>query len=148
MRKRVLITLIVAIIGLTAIGATAVSAHGWFASEPTPDELVQQTTDRFQKEADLLGVSVDDVKNAWAKGQTLPELAEEKGISETDLQKRMTDARQEQLAANLKTLVDRGVITQEQANQRLSVMEERLNDVKGFGHGMGRHQGQHVLMGL
>ena len=73
----------------------------------------------------------------------------EKGISETDLRQKLTDARKEQLSANLKTFVERGVITQDQADQRLKVMEDRVDDVQGFGHGLGKmHRGMHGLMGL
>lgn len=128
---------------IVLLSAGTVSAHGWFGFGPsaTPDEIAQRQSIMFQEQATLLGLSVDDVKNAWAKGQTLHELATEKGITQAQLQEKMKAASKTRMQAELKALVDKGVITQAQADQRLSVMQKQLESGKGRGGkmmGMGR----------
>ena len=136
-------------VALAAVSGSAVLAHGWgfgLGSNATPEEIAQQQTERFQQEAALLGTSVDEVKNAWAQGQTLEELANAKGITDEQLQAKMQAARKTEMAARLKTLVEKGVITQAQADQRLKVMEERVTSGEGLGKGMGggmRGMGMH-----
>jgi hypothetical protein len=130
-------------LALTLAGASVASAHGWFGGfgQAIPEEIAQRQETMFQNQAGLLGISVDDVKNAWAEGKNFREIAEEQGISQEQLQERMQDARQEQLQNRLQAMVDNGVISQEQANQRLQFMEERMANgetAKGFHRGFGQ----------
>ena len=83
----------------------------------------------------MLGISVDDVKNAWAKGETLQQLAQDHGITQDQLRQKLQDQQKTELQAHLQTLVDQGVITQDQMNQRLQFMENN----QGRGFGFGRH---------
>jgi len=85
----------------------------------------------FDNEAQILGISVDEVKNAWAQGKTMMQLAQEKGITEAQLQAKIKDARTAQLKIQLQTLVSSGVITQAQADQRLAYMQSQQTNVKG-----------------
>lgn len=130
-------------LALTLVGAGVVSAHGWFGGfgQATPEEMSQRQETMFQNQADFLGISVDEIKDAWAEGKNFREIAEEQGIAQEQLQEQMEEARQEQLQAQLQAMVDNGVISQEQANQRLQFMEERVADGeanKGFHRGFGR----------
>lgn len=127
---------------------TSASAHGWgWFKNADPAEVAQRQQEMFQDQADLLGTTVDKVKDAWAKGQTTAELAEELGISETDLQNKMKETRKLELKEHLQALVTQGVITQEQADQRYAFMDERMDSATPgkamgrmmFGGGMGRH---------
>jgi len=93
---------------------------------------------RFTQEAGILGVSVDDVKNAWAEGKTLQDLAKEKGISETDLQAKLDAARQAEMKTKMQELVSAGTITQAQADKRLATMQTKFKD--GKGKRMGHHR--------
>ncbi|MFH1890956.1 MAG: hypothetical protein ABIJ91_05355 [Candidatus Kuenenbacteria bacterium] len=109
-----------------ALAGTA-SAHGLWGGfrNATPQEIAQHQTERFQNQSDLLGVSVDEVKSAWAQGKTMRELAEEKGISQEDLHAKIKAAREQRMKDYVQALVDNGVITQEQANQRLEFMQNQ-----------------------
>ena len=116
------------------------SAHGWgWGKNIDPQELAQRQQEMFQEQADLLGTTTDKVKDSWAKGQTLADLAGELGISETDLQAKMKAVRQAEMKSHLQTLVTKGVITQAQADQRYTFMEQHMaNEPAGLGMGMGR----------
>lgn len=89
----------------------------------------------FQKQADMLGIDVNKVKNYWSEGKSLKEIAEAEGVADEQLQEKIKQAREENMKTQLQTLVDKGIITQEQANARLKVMEERTANGE-FGRGM------------
>lgn len=133
MKKKYLAYGIIPAFALALAGAGVASAHGFGfgMSNLTPQQIAQNQTDRFTKQAALLGVSVDEVNTAWAKGQTLQELANSKGITAEQLKAKMQAQMQEQQKAHLQALVDQGVITQDQMNQRLEF--EKNNQGKGFG---------------
>jgi len=141
MKKRFLYSAIIPVLALGVIGISTAYAHGWFfgGTPATPDEIVKNYTDQFQREVDILGLTQDEIKSGWAQGKSPFEIAQEHGISQTDLQNKMKELRKQALADELKALVEKGVITQEQADQRLKVMEERIDSGKGFGrhHGFG-----------
>ncbi len=124
-------------------GAGIASAHGFGMNNLTPQQIAQNQTDRFTKQATLLGVSVDEIKAAWAKGQTMQELATAKGITAEQLKAKMLAQRQADLKTHLQALVDQGVITQDQMNARLQF--EQTNSNKGFGKRGMRGMG---MMGL
>lgn len=126
------------IMGLALLGAGSVSAHGLFGmgmANQTPEEIATRQQEMFQNEAKILGISVNEVKDAWAEGKTIQQIASEKGISQELIQARLKEARLEQAKTHLKALVDKGVITQAQADARLKVMQTRIDSGKG---GMGR----------
>ncbi len=117
-------------LGLSLLGMSAASAHGlgfggmgMMGANFSADDFATRQNTMFQSQATLLGISVDEVKAAWASGKTMQALAKEKGISETDIQKRLADARTAQMTAQFKALVDKGVITQAQADQRIAFMK-------------------------
>lgn len=118
---------------LALAGASVASAHGFGfgMSNLTPTQIAQNQTERFTKQANLLGASVDEVKAAWAKGQTLQELATAKGITADQLKAKMLAQRQADQKTHLQALVDQGVITQDQMNARLQFEQTTSN--KGFG---------------
>lgn len=130
---------------LGLLGAGVASAHGLFLGmgnlNPADAATRQQTM--FSQQAQMLGVSVDDVKNAWAKGESLQDLAKEKGITQDQIEQRMQQAMKDQQQAVLKALVDKGVITQAQADQRAQFMSQHQANGKGpRGFGMGRGAGR------
>lgn len=142
MKRKTKIALLAAapLLGLGLLGANLASAHGFGfgMSNLTPDQIAQNQQTRFQNEANLLGVSVDEVKAAWASGKTLEQLASEKGISQTQLRAKIQAERVTEMKARLQTLVDKGVITQAQADSRLQFMQSNIGK---FGRGMGMHRG-------
>lgn len=133
-------TMIPALLGLGILGINSASANGWFSgwdgfggfmSTLTPEEMALRHQAMFQKEADLLGVSIADVKAAWAAGKTLAQLAQEKGLTPAQLEEKLKAAQAAQLKDQLKALVDKGVISQAQADQRLQFAQNQQNKVKG-----------------
>jgi DNA-binding phage protein len=135
-------------LGVLLLGVTVpalASAHGMFGfggSNATPAEQAARQIERFTSEANLLGVTVDEIKNYWAQGKGVREIAKEKGISEETLRAKMTELRNTQMKTHLATLVSQGVITQAQADTRLAFMEKTHAEGKGKfgkrgGHGRG-----------
>ena len=125
------------LVGVLSVGV--VSAQGWFGdrgnSNLSPEEVAQRQEVMFQQKADFLGISVDEVKEAWADGKRFKELAEEQGITLEELKAQMGEARQERMEAHIQAMVDNGVITQEQADQKSEYMQERSENGymgKGF----------------
>ena len=125
---------------LALLATNTVSAHGFgWGRNVDPDELATHQQEMFQEQADLLGTNVDTVKNAWAQGKNMKELAQELGLNETDLQAKMKAVRQAEMKSHLQTLVTKGVITQAQADQRYTFMEQHMaNEPAWLGMGMGR----------
>jgi len=119
------------------------SAHGWgWGKNIDPQELAQRQQEMFQEQADLLGTTTDKVKDSWAKGQTLADLAGELGISETDLQAKLKANRLAELKTNLQTLVTQGIISQAQADQRYNFMAEHIGNAAP-----GKHMGRMMFGG-
>jgi hypothetical protein len=80
----------------------------------------------FEEHANLLGISVDEVKNAWASGTNFMDLAKSKGISEETLKAKMKSQAEARMQAELSNLVSKGVITQAQADARLTFMKDKF----------------------
>jgi len=159
MNKKLLAFTTIPALGLSLLGMTAASAHGMgfggmgmgmMSASLSPDDIATRQKTLFDSQAQLLGVSVDDVKAAWASGKSLAQLAKDKGISDADIQKRMADARTAQLNTQLKALVDKGIITQAQADQRLTFMkaQETNNNPKSKRNGRGMRRGMGMGFGF
>ncbi len=134
MNKKLLAFAAVPLLGLGLLSADAASAHGFmgmFGTPPNSDEIAAQQTTTFQKQADLLGINVSEIKTAWAEGTSLQQLAKNKGISEETITKKMQAARAAEMAAHLKALVDKGVITQAQADQRQAFLKTKQTEMAG-----------------
>lgn len=136
------------IASLAFLGISAVSAHGMFGwggygmgNTLTPDEIASRQIAQFQQEAQIYGVSVDDLKNGWAEGKSPMQVAKDKGVSAADIQTRMKEAQTQQLKTQLQALVDKGVITQAQADKRLQTIQNQAQKGPGRMKGMGRHGG-------
>lgn len=134
---------------LALITGGVASAHGMFGfgglGNLTPDQIATNQQTMFQKHADLLGVSVDEVKNAWAEGKSMQQLATEKGISTDQLMQKMHDQRKQEMRNVLSTLVQKGVITQAQADKRAELIDQMpTSSFRGKGMMMG---GKGMMMG-
>lgn len=124
-------------LGLGFLGANVASAY-WMGSNATPQETATRQSEMFQETATLLGISVDAVKEGWASGKSVSELAAENSITDEQLKTKMETVRKAKLAAHLQTLVAQGVITQAQADKRLASMETQKGKHRG---GRGGHRG-------
>ena len=130
---------ILPILGASLLGISTVSAMG--NPNATPDEVATMQSTRFQDEAALLGISVDEVKNAWAEGKDIRTLAKEKGITDAQLQAKMQEKMTAKMKTELATLVSKGVVTQAQADKRLTAMATKMTEKKGKGMGHGMRMG-------
>ncbi len=137
------------------LGFSGVVQAGFFGgmNNFTPEQIVTRHQTMFQEQADLLGINVAEVKDAWSQGKTVADLMKEKGITQEQIQAKMKDVKLKQMKTEVQTLVDKGVITQIQADKRLQVMQSKINDVnfngkkgKGLVKMMGGH-GRGGMMG-
>lgn len=87
----------------------------------------------FEAQANLIGATVAEVKAAWAQGKSLEQLATEKGVTKEVLKTKMEAQRKAQLTTQLQALVSQGVITQAQADQRLSFVTTQATTNAGKG---------------
>ncbi len=143
MRKKVLIYALLPAIGFSFFVANAAFAHGnwgWFGMSTNidPDEIATRQEQMFANEAQILGISVAELKEGWAQGKTMAQIAEDKGITNEQLKEKIKNAMTEQMKTYLKTLVDKGVITQAQADKRLAYLSSQPTGKK-MGRGFGWH---------
>jgi len=124
MKKRYLIP---AIAGLTLLTAGSAFAHGGGGfnglNSLEPEQIAERHQAMFENQADLLGINVATIKNYWAEGKNMREIMVEEGIDEETIESKMQEQRREEMRSFLQVLVDQGVITQDQANQRMNSME-------------------------
>ncbi|MFZ3019945.1 MAG: hypothetical protein WA051_00240 [Minisyncoccia bacterium] len=141
MKKNISTKAVLSLVGLGLLGSAGmVSAKGFNMPNLTPAEIATMQTTMFQKQATLLGISIDKVKAAWVEGKTLEEIATANGITKDQLAQKIKDERSVQMKAHLKALVDQGVITQAQADSRLATMSKIMSnksrmDGRGMAHG-------------
>ena len=137
------------VLAIGILGASMASAHGLNWGTPlTPDQIAARQLAQFTNEANMLGISADAVKQGWAEGKSFQQIAADNGISADQLKQKMLDARTAQLKASLQALVDKGVITQAQSDQRLAAIQAMWAKApskpslgKGFGHsGFRKHK--------
>jgi hypothetical protein len=132
---------VVPVVAAGLMGTHLVSAAGFGMFEHanlSADQIAQNHQQMFEKEASFLGIGVDEVKNGWAQGKSLFQIAQEHGITKVQLQQKMKDAYLAEAKIRFQALVDKGIITQAQADQRLSFLTSKSG--KGFGHRMiGKH---------
>lgn len=131
------------VLGLSLLGGASIaSAYGMgmggYGNRATPEEVATKQQEVFIRQAELLGVSVDDVKSAWATGKSFQTLAKEKGITAEALRTKMEAERKAQVTAELGALVSKGIITQAQADSRLKYLSSIPKEGKK-GRGMMRH---------
>jgi len=87
--------------------------------------------------AETLGMSTEELREALADGQTIAELAEAQGMSLQNI----VDALMAPMVERTQQAVDDGRITQEQADERIEQMEERLLEALESGSGFGPRPG-------
>lgn len=149
MKNKLLLYAIFPVIGLGLLGFNMASAHGMFGgfggfggvSNMTPEQIVARQQTMFQNEASMLGISIDDVKNGWAEGKSLLQIATDHGITKEQLQQKMKDAQTAQLKSQLDALVSGGIITRAQADKRMAFVSQQVlngNFHRGFSRGMMR----------
>jgi hypothetical protein len=136
-KKKILKTALIPGIGLALIGIASASAMSFGPMNITPQDMATRQATMFQNQANILGLSTDDIKNAWASGTDLKTLAKQKGISLDTVKQKMQAQRLDAQKTMLATLVSNGVITQAQSDQRLATITAQIASGKTGGrHGM------------
>ena len=115
----------------------------FMTASPTASEIVSRHQTMFQQQAQLLGISTAAIKEGWAQGKSLQQLAKENKVTQEQIKARMQAAQTAALTTQLQALVSGGVITQTQADARLKVAQAKGNEKGSMrGHrGMGWHRG-------
>lgn len=127
-KKKILIYTSLPVVGVSLLSAGIVSAHGLFPGKIlSPEDIATRQAAMFEHQATMLGVDVNVIKNGWAEGKTLPEIAESQGISRETLEAKMKSEHETQLKNQLQSLVVKGVISQAQADKRLQFMMNRAS---------------------
>jgi hypothetical protein len=136
------------LLGLAGVSAATASARGLFGRGADIDPVIAAAdqTERFAQEAEVLGISVDQVKEYWAQGKNVRDIIDELNLDETAVQERMHTERLTNMKAHVQALVVQGVITQAQADTRIAFME--TNEGKFTGRGEGRGNGGMRGMGM
>lgn len=149
--------LAIALAGLLAVSGTGVYAA---TNDTTTTDGTETTTqcergergmfgDRAAGQAALLealGLTEAEVEAAREEGQSLPELAEEKGITIEQFIEAIITSHE----AKLEAAIESGDLTQDEADAILADHEERFADITSYddlgdmrGFGGGRHGGGH-----
>lgn len=145
-KRKYLSYIAVSALALAFIGVGTVSAHGLVrgfgagAGSPfipvmsgpnsNPEQMAEAQNNRFTQQAALLEISVDEVKQAWAEGKTLQDVATARGITAEQLKEQIEAARNETMKKHLDALVQQGVITQAQADLRQDFVQKQSDNMK------------------
>lgn len=120
------------LIGLTALGATAVVPNIAEAQEAPTEEAqdarqerrAERRAERIAVLTDALGVGEDVLQAAREAGQSIADVAADQGVAvET-----VVDAIVESKTAHIQEHVAAGDLTQEEANERIAGLAERVTE--------------------
>jgi hypothetical protein len=120
----------IAAAGSISASAMGMPGMGGMMGNFSAEEMATKHTEMFQKQASLIGATVDEVKTAWAEGKDFVTLAKEKGVTEEQLKTKMKAVRDAEMKTQLQNLVTKGVITQAQADKRLATMQTKSTNKK------------------
>ena len=114
------------IVGIVAWYATGVFAHRGEGGSANDIAWKQGYgyTQMLQTKAQILGMTVEELKEELADGKTFSVIAEEKGITSEEFHQKMLITQKERL----QNMVEAGIVTEEQVEQRLQLMEKRHTD--------------------
>ncbi len=113
----------------------ALESGSWFSTGPGMGRggpRGRQGGLRLETLSETLGLTVEEVQEALADGQTVAELAEAQGVALADI----VDALIAPMVERIQQAVDDGRITQEQADEQIAQMEEHMLEALESG-GMG-----------
>jgi hypothetical protein len=134
MNKTLIALTALGMIGASAISVAAFDGNGYGRGQGNMLGERPGYQQMLEDKADLLGVSVEDVEAARAEGTSFGELAEELGISIEDMQARMLERAKERVQER----VDSGAMTEGEAADLLTRMQERHENCDGEGMGRGK----------
>lgn len=140
--------LVAALLVVGVVGATSVYAqeptgvlmhgrgpgggHGWGLGDA-----------ELEAAAKVLGMTTDELSSALQSGQTLQDVADEKGVAIEDVQAAIQAVHAEEMRANIAQAVEDGTMTQEKADWLLEGLDKGfIGGGDGFGPGFGGHHGR------
>ena len=129
MSKKILLSVLILGFLITA-GTSSVLARGWFDGkrEIDPERMIDKKEKMFQNKANLLGISIEQMKEYWSEGKNIGEIATEMDINEEELRVKIQESHKERMTEHLNFLVENGKITQEQADAKFTYIQERMGD--------------------
>jgi len=116
---------LLSVLGITMAGSGTVLAAGFPWGDLNPQDVASHQDTMFEHQAEILGLDVEIIKQGWAEGKNLREIAKANGVSVEAMQTKMQEERKDRMKEHLQILVDQGIITQAQADSRLIFMESR-----------------------
>mgnify|MGYP006418272721 CR=1 FL=1 len=98
-----------------------------------------RSEEMIEHKAEILNLTAEELQAKVDEGKTFIDIAEEQGVTYTDIQEAMNSHFEEQLQAK----IDSGYLTQEQADEFREQHEEKSGMMHGmgFGKGGGMHRG-------
>ncbi len=142
MKKTALLVPVLAAVGL--FSASQAQAFGGFGmgvgTTADPVTLADRFESMIQAKANVFGIAAADLKAGWAAGKSVIEVAKEKGMTAEQIQAKLEAEREAQIKAILSAMVSKGYITQAQADARLTLMKQRVED-RQEKHSEGRGKG-------
>jgi hypothetical protein len=127
--------LVLSVVAIMLITTGTAYARGWFWTNESPEDITARHQAMFKHKAELFGISAEEMKDAWSEGKRMFQIAEEYGLNKEEIMEKMAEDRRVNLQERLRVLVENDIISQEQANQRMEVMQN-----KSFG-GIKTHRG-------
>lgn len=126
MNKKVLVFSLAVLTIFTAIGISSVDARGFSQNNLgfNSDQMTERRVQMIENNAELLGITVEQLENYHAEGKYMFEIAEELGLDMDNFREKIELNRQNRMKERLQDLVDNGKITQEQANKRSENIQE------------------------
>ena len=122
------------IVSLLAIGIFGfVGAN--VASAITPEQTAEKQNFMFEHKAEVFGISVEQAKEYWAEKGSMWKMTAEMGIDKAEMRERIKENREARMQEHMQAMIDDGVMTQEQVDQRLQEIEARVEQKRAENKG-------------
>jgi hypothetical protein len=133
--------LVVGIVGTTrslAQSSTPTQQNG-FGAGPRGGHGFGLGQEELAAAAKVLGMTTDELSTELRNGNTLQELATQKGVDIQKVNDAITAAHREEMRTQIKQAVTDGTMTQAKADWLLEGLDKGYLDGPGFGFGFGPH---------
>lgn len=94
------------------------------------DRLERINEMRLEQQASILNITVSEMKRELENGNTFKDLAREKGISKSSVHEQMREKMLEARRDHFDDLIDKGELTEDQANRYLKRLEDRQKRIE------------------
>lgn len=94
-----------------------------------PEDREAMKSEHQSLQAQILGITVEELQAKIESGLHIPEIAAELGISMEDVRAKMREQAEQKMRERLGQLVDDGKITEEQAQKRLENIKRKAENI-------------------